>query len=238
MLGEHVLERLALGAAEGLLAEHVEDLGQRGAGAALDLTVKLDEGHAERLGRQRPERRFAAAAQANQRDAARAVGLGRRAEALGDELAHLAERLRRQALEILREQGQLDRRLRALAHEFRDRGADGAGDAAEQHDGAIALTGLELGEVALRHFRVEGQGLARHAALAAQQAHALAEFRQVGLGVADAGCGERIGHRHVHYISKHYGGSRSRKQHVLWDFCASFLFWPLPASRHGGRSSA
>ena len=45
MLAQHVVECFALGAAEGLLTEHVEDFAQGGAAALLDLAVELDEGH-------------------------------------------------------------------------------------------------------------------------------------------------------------------------------------------------
>src|SRR5262245_38143357 len=84
---QHVVERLALGAPEGLLAEHVENLAQGGAAALLDLAVKLDEGQAEPLRGELAERRFAAAAQADQRDAVTARVVGWLAEVAQQEIA-------------------------------------------------------------------------------------------------------------------------------------------------------
>src|SRR4029453_19671684 len=52
---QHIIERLSLGAPEGLLAEHVEDLAQAGTAALLDLAVELDEGNPGTLGEQHPE---------------------------------------------------------------------------------------------------------------------------------------------------------------------------------------
>ena len=184
VLAQHVVERLALGAAEGLLAEHLEDFAQRGAAALLDLAVEFDERHAERSRQQAAERRFAAAAQADQRDAPLRKSSDGCAEMLQQQLARLRERRRRQPLEELRQQHQVERRFGAVMHQLRDRQADGARDAPQQHDRAIAVAGFELRQIALRHSRVLGQRLARHAALIAQRAHALAEPAQIGRRLA------------------------------------------------------
>ena len=72
-------------------------------------------------------------------------------------------------------------------HQLRDGQADGARDPPQQHDRAVAEPGLELGEVALGDFGVACERLARHAALVAQHAHALAEPAQIGVGLAAVG---------------------------------------------------
>ena len=181
VLAQHVFQRLALGAAEGLLAEHVEDLAQWRAAAALDLAVELDEGHVEPRRQQAAERRLAAAAQADQRDAPAPQIVRRLAEMLQQQVARLAQRGRRQPFEELAQQHQVERRIGAFVDELGHRQADGARDPPQQHDRDVAFADLELGQIALRHLRVLGQHLARHAALVAQRAHALAEAAQIGV---------------------------------------------------------
>ena len=56
MLAKDFVERLAFGAAESFLAEHVENFAECRAAALLDLPVKLDKWHAEAFGQQ-PARR-------------------------------------------------------------------------------------------------------------------------------------------------------------------------------------
>src|SRR5262249_23423524 len=55
--------------------------------------------------------------------------------------------------------------------------------------GAVAGAGLELSEVALRHFRVARQHLARHGAAAAHGAHPLAQPLEIGVEIALRGLG-------------------------------------------------
>ena len=191
VLAQHVLQRLALGAPEGLLAEHVEDLAQGRAAAPLDLAVELDEGHVELLRQQTAEGGLAAAAQADERDApaAQVLRAARRNARVSRSRASLkacAGSRSRNCVSSTRSSAGSAPSL----HQLRDRQADGARDPAQQHDRAIAFADLELGEIALRHFRVLGQHLARHAALIAQRAHALAEAAQIGVAVAD---GRRLG---------------------------------------------
>src|SRR5579875_1209164 len=69
VLTQDALQRFALRAAERLLAEHLEDLAQRGAAAPLDLAIEFDEGQVEPRRQHAAEGRFAAAAQADQGDA-------------------------------------------------------------------------------------------------------------------------------------------------------------------------
>ena len=94
------------------------------------------------------------------------------------------ERRRRQPLEELGQQHEIERGLGAFVHQLRDGQADGARDPPQENDRAIAEPGLELGEIALGDFRVACECLARHAALVAQHAHALAEPAQIGVGLA------------------------------------------------------
>ena len=63
-------------AAEGCGAGHLDQIGNAGAVVLLDRAVELDERPAEMLREHAPERRFAGAAQTDQRDAPRAVGAG------------------------------------------------------------------------------------------------------------------------------------------------------------------
>src|SRR6516225_9875321 len=66
---DHLLECRELEAPIALLPVEREDLGDREARLGLDCLVELDEGPAEPLGREAPERRFACTPQADQRDA-------------------------------------------------------------------------------------------------------------------------------------------------------------------------
>ena len=100
------------------------------------------------------------------------------------EIARLVQVGRRQPFQELFHEHEVERRVGALAHQLGERQADGAGDAAQQHDRDIALADFQLGEIALGDFRVLSQHLARHAALIAQGAHALAEAAQIEVAVA------------------------------------------------------
>ena len=133
------------------------------------------------------ERRLAAAAQADQRDALAARVVRRLAEMAQQQVARFGKCRRRQPLEELRQQHEIERGLGAFVHQLRDGQADGARDPPQQHDRAVAEPGLELGEVALGDFGVACERLARHAALVAQRAHALAEPAQIGVGLAAGG---------------------------------------------------
>ncbi len=65
---DRVLERAPLVAAIGVLPVEPEDLADGAAGELLDLAAELDERKVEILRQHAPERRFARAAQADQRD--------------------------------------------------------------------------------------------------------------------------------------------------------------------------
>ena len=107
MLAQHVVERVTLGAAESLLAEHVEEFAQGGAAAPFDLAVEFDEGNAKLLREQGAECRLAAAAQTDQRDAPTTYILGGRGKMLGHELPGFYEHVRGQPLQKLRQQHQI-----------------------------------------------------------------------------------------------------------------------------------
>ena len=115
MSAQDLVQRFALGAAECLLAEHVENLAQGGAAAPFDFAVKFDEWNAEPLGQQSAERGFAAAAQSNECNAlaARTSSDGA-AEALEQQVARFCECGWRQALEELRQQAPYRARARPL----------------------------------------------------------------------------------------------------------------------------
>src|SRR3974390_2481197 len=93
----------------------------------------------------------------------------------------------RQPLEELRQEHEIQRRLGAVVQQLSHREPDGARKAPQKHDRAVAFAGLELGEVALGHPCMRGQRLARHAALVAQCAKALAEAAQIGIAAATVG---------------------------------------------------
>ena len=176
--------------AKRLLAQHLEQFAERHAALALDLAVELDEGRFE-LGRQQPaERRFAAAAQADQGDAASPHRGRRPAEAPAQELACLGDFVRRQAVDQLHHHEALDRAIGTIIDELGQRHAQRLGDAAQQHDRAVAGAPLELRQVALGHVRMLRQRLSRHAAPGAQDAHALAQPGEIGaqvVGVCEGG---------------------------------------------------
>src|SRR6516162_9127355 len=187
VLAEHLVERLALGAAEGLLAEHVEDFAQVCAAAPLNLAVELDEGHVEALGQQAAEGRFATAAQTDERNTPTPQALWWLAEMLEQHFACIRQRGWRQPLEELRQEHEIQRRLGAVVQQLSHREPNGARNAPQEHDRAVAFAGLELGEIAFGHPCMRGQRLARHAALVAQCAKALAEAAQIGIAAATVG---------------------------------------------------
>jgi hypothetical protein len=158
------------------------DSARRKASWPLDLAVEFDERHVEALRQQGAECGLAATAQADQRDAA-AVATGR-GKMLADEGAGFGQPVRRQPFEKLRQQHQIERRFGAVMHKLRQRQAERARDPPQQHDRNIAEARLQLRKIALRHFRVLRQQLARRAALMAQHPDALAERAQVADRVA------------------------------------------------------
>src|SRR6185312_328254 len=106
---DHRLERAALIAAKGGLAIEVEDRGKPGAGLALDLAVEFDEGHVEALGERVAERRFAGAAQPDERDAVAPLARHRGAEGIGEEAARLRQVLLRKTAQRLDEEREFHR---------------------------------------------------------------------------------------------------------------------------------
>ena len=78
-VGDDAIERAALMAAEGRGAGHLDQIGNAGAVILLDGAVEFDERPAEMLRQHAAERRFAGAAQTDQRDAPRPVGAARHA---------------------------------------------------------------------------------------------------------------------------------------------------------------
>ena len=87
-------------AAEGGRAGHLDEIGNAGAVILLDQPVELDERPAQMLRQHAPERRLAGAAQADQRDAPRAIGAARprqaRLDVLGERRQFALRHLRQQ----------------------------------------------------------------------------------------------------------------------------------------------
>ena len=177
------LERRALHPAKRLLPEHLEDLAQLHTALPLDLAIELDERDIDLGAQELADGRLAAAAQADQGDALLPGFARRAAELRQKELTRVNELGGRQPVDELREQLALDWPIRPFIEQLGKRHAHRAGDAAQQHDRAIALAGFELGEIALGHLGMAGQDLARHAAAAAHGAHPLAEPPQEGVEV-------------------------------------------------------
>ena len=119
---QHRLERAPFIAAIGRLAVEIENLAQRRAGDALDLAVEFDEWHAELLRQHRAERRFAGAAQPDQRDPLAALMRDLAAEHRAERAARLAEfRAGSRRAQRLDQQRQFDRPFRLVAHQFLER---------------------------------------------------------------------------------------------------------------------
>ena len=123
--------------------------------------VELDEGHAELAGEPGPERGFAAAAQTDERDSvlARTVRAAVFADELGPDPGELR---RRQALEELQNQRELDRLSVVGANELIEGEVQRLGDLAQQQHRDVAAPRFELGEIALRHARIAREDLPRH----------------------------------------------------------------------------
>ena len=105
------LQALPLESAEHRLTMHGEDLGQLHAAGALDLAVELHERHGQRLGGELTQRGLAGTAQADQGDAT-LRRCSRLAEPLGDEAPCLNKVGRREALQLVQGERQVDRPLR------------------------------------------------------------------------------------------------------------------------------
>src|SRR5712691_4183117 len=98
---EHPFEAAPLVAPVAGLPVEQKNLREAGAGLALDLTVELDKGRAQRAGELRTERRFARAAQSDESDPFHAL-IARAAVIARKLRTHGGERLPRQALKELR----------------------------------------------------------------------------------------------------------------------------------------
>ena len=64
-------------------------------------------------------------------------------------------------------------------HQRFERNVERARDLPQQQDGDVALSGLELREVAFRDSRIAGEDLARHAAAGARLAHSVSQQLEV-----------------------------------------------------------
>ena len=176
--GDDAIERAALVAAERGGAGHLDQIGNAGAVILLDQPVELDERPAEMLRQHPAERRLAGAAQADQRDAPRAVGAARPRHA-GLDL--LGER-RQFALRHLRQQIENGAERRGARARFRQqrgtRQIERLRDGAQHADRRIADAAFDLRQIALGGLRGLRQLPARHAALGAIAPHLAPDRRE------------------------------------------------------------
>ena len=98
-------------------------------------------------------------------------------------LAHIAPKLASGVLEamgreLLEEPADQPVLGRSVADEVGERRSQRGGDPPQQHDRHVSFAGLELGEVALGHTRLDRQRLARQPAPLASLAHSFAERGQ------------------------------------------------------------
>ena len=165
--GDDAIERAALMAAEGRRAGHLDEIGNAGAVILLDQPVELDERPAQMLRQHAAERRLAGAAQADQRDAPRAVGAARPRQAGLD----IFGKRRQFTLRHLRQQIEDGAERRGARAGFRQQRGTGQverlRDGAQHADGRIADAAFDLRQVALGSLRGLRQLPPRHAALGA-----------------------------------------------------------------------
>src|SRR5208337_1566716 len=162
--GDDVVEAAALQAPKSALAVKFEDHAQRNPGLLFDQPVKLEEWNVALLRQFRAERRFSCATQSDERDALVTSRLVHSAEVVQQQLARLQQFGGRQAPEEFRGVHQIDRRPRAVEQQDFQRNIEGARDVTQQQDGDIALSSLQLREVAFGDTGIAGQDLSSHAA--------------------------------------------------------------------------
>ncbi|MGY4367286.1 hypothetical protein ACVW1A_003351 [Bradyrhizobium sp. LB1.3] len=144
------MQRRLLHAAKAFLAVERDDLGHREAVLLLDLLVELDKAPADLLRQHPAERGLAGAAQADQRDAAERRAPRRRCAAAGEQILGLRDLRRRRLAQEIAKHLPVRGRIPRGKQIFQMR-AHRVGDAAQQHDGDVALAALELRDVALRN---------------------------------------------------------------------------------------
>ena len=162
---EHAVERALFVAPVTGLAGQIEDLIELHAGDGGDLARDFEKRAVEGGGEFAAERAFAGAAQADQRDARRALRRAARAEAPVQQGRGLGELGGVELEQAPLDRGEFERARAALAHQLGERQAERRRDLAQPRDRNIAAAGFELDEKTLRQLRVARQQFARHAAL-------------------------------------------------------------------------
>ena len=175
---DRILQRAQLVTPEGAGAIQRMNLADVAAGHALDDAVELDERHLKVLRQHAPERGLACAAQPDERDARSRPYRRVRPERFRQRLARARKRRLVASTQEVAYACGFAACGDVLAHDLADRAAQCARQVAQQHHRRIALAGLEIGEVALRHAGHFGEPFAGHAATVPQRADALAQGGQ------------------------------------------------------------
>ena len=150
MAVEHTVQGTALGPPVSGLAGQGENLAERQPEIPLDLGVKLDERHVEMTRQTAAQRRFAGAAQPDQRYAPLPRLKVGRGEMRVEQRPRLAEPVLRQAAQKLDDPPQFGRFGRLTAEQPGKRQVERVADPAQQFDREIAFSAFELGKITLR----------------------------------------------------------------------------------------
>jgi hypothetical protein len=188
---DDTLEAGALVAAEGREPGDLDQIRDARAVILLDQAIELDERTAEMLGKARPERRLAGAAQADQRNPPRTVGrsvpLGAPLDQLGDG-REIGDRKTAQQVENVGH-----RRAAPVGawDELDGRHVERLGDRLQYDHRRVALPALDLRQVALGRTRIVRQLAPRRAALGAREPHQPADGSRECLLIEALGLGSR-----------------------------------------------
>ena len=167
VLVDDAFEASALVAAEGCKSSHLDQIGNARPVVLLDEPVELDKRAAERIGKTAAQRRFAGAAQPNERDPTPTIDLHVLRSAALDQLGKRGKFCNRHAGENIEDFGHRQRAPVAAREQFNDGDVEGARDRFEDDDRRVALPAFDLREVALGGARGVCELPARHAALGA-----------------------------------------------------------------------
>src|SRR5215831_1113487 len=143
------LEASALVAAKSCDARHLDEIGNARAVVLFDQPVELDKGIAERIGKPATQRRFAGAAQPDQRDTAATVDPRIPPRAAFDQFGERGKLGARRAREDIRYLGHRRAAPVAAREQFDDRNIERVRDRCEHDHGRVAHSALDLREIAL-----------------------------------------------------------------------------------------
>jgi hypothetical protein len=181
---DDVLEGAALVPPIGARAVEVVDLPDVTAGEALDLARELHERHAERIAEHAAERRFAGAAQADERDPPRLRPRAAVAEQLRDRDPRPAQLRIRTTGQRIADQQPFGGRRGHVADHLGNRAAERRRKLLQDQERRIADALLEIRQVALGHAGCERRRLARESAPRAQRPQPRPELVEAGVAVA------------------------------------------------------